>query len=728
MRIKNFKLIPVFAAICLYVAGSLLQTDEAYARPARQTPFTVVQPDGFSFEAKLQGDEYASVLSTTAGNAIILGSDGYYQYAFYDEQGHISASGWRVGGDTPADVLARSREIPYSLIWENGRRNRPAPETEVPGILKRMQNLRPDTKADNPIAKKCVVILVEFEDLKFTDSVEDFDNLLNIEGYNHNGATGSAKDYFNAQFNGTVNFSFDVYGIASLPENYAYYGKNTDIKTDARAHEMIIDACKELDSKIDFSQYDQDGDGYIDDVYVFYAGGDEAELAGADHVWAHSHYVYSGMGELVRLDGKILDLYACSSERRWKGTSNSPRSGIGTFCHEFSHTLGLNDFYDTDYEESGGYSKGLYKTTSIMDSGNMNNSDNTPPFYNAIDREVLGLSSPILLGEGNYSLEPIHKSGKYYRLNTDVDDEYFLIECRSNESWDKYIGGSGLLVYHIDKSTNDSGYSAYLGKNIKASQRWQTNEINCNPDHPCAYILPAYNNAIEAAQAFFPFKENNALTPNTDPALKYWSGIGAPLSISNIAMEGDNVTFTVTVSSEIPTPIVSEPDVFQNEAIISWTAAYGYEGSGYIKYGKTGTEKKEIEVQPYEPGKYCYRIKGLNPRTTYQFEVYFKDEGVAGGTVKKSFLTKSTRTVKYPYIYLNSIERNSDGSFPKGSKFPLVVFNAEDAETIVWEWDGLEISTGDNGYYTADRSGVLTATIYRTDGSKDIISKTITVK
>ena len=115
-----------------------------------------------------------------------------------------------------------------------------------------------------------------------------------------------------------------------------------------------------------------------------------------------------------------------------------------------------------------------------MDGGNANNNGNTPPYYNAIERELLGLSQPVLMEKGNrYVLEPIHKNGGYYRLDTDRNAEYYLFECRSNEKWDKYIGGKGLLVYHIDK----------VGERIK---KWVlSNDLNAVQTHQCADLIEA---------------------------------------------------------------------------------------------------------------------------------------------------------------------------------------------------------------------------------------------
>ena len=207
---------------------------------------------------------------------------------------------------------------------------------------------------------------------------------------------------------------------------------------------MIVEACQAADDKIDFSLYDDDNDGEIDNVFIFFAGGDEAEGAGEECIWSHSWYILEGAEINVQLDGKQLDRYACSSELKMIdgiGYMDEAITGIGTFCHEYSHTLGLADLYDTDYEGSGGESAGVWIWTSLMDGGNQNNFGNTPPYYNAIEREMVGLCEPIrITSDGSYSLGPLDKTNTVYRIDTDHEDEYYLLECRSGKGWERNAG------------------------------------------------------------------------------------------------------------------------------------------------------------------------------------------------------------------------------------------------------------------------------------------------
>lgn len=727
--------------LCMAAAAAaiLFMTPEtAHSIPARKGTFALQQPDGTSFMANLKGDEYMRILTTAGGNSIRQAEDGYYYYSYYDSEGNHIATEWKVGDSSaPADVLARSMSIPYELLRQKaGERRRTTDEIEAarPNLMRRLSARRlPGTKTSGATERKHgIVILAEFSDEAFTFTRNDFVNMLTQEGYSYNGASGSASDYFNDQFNGIYEFSFDVSEIVTLTHTYSYYGANDSDDQDSRPAEMVKEACELADAEIDFSLYDDDGDGEVDNVFVFFAGGDEAEGAGANRIWSHAWYVRDGAGLRVTLDGKVINRYACSSELSLQPDYRTyDMAGIGTFCHEFSHTLGLMDYYDTDYEGSGGEAKGMWTSTALMDGGNYNDNGNTPPNYNAVDRETTGIADiETITEEGTYTLEPIHESGKCYRIDSDTEDEYFLLECRSNEGWDAHIGGSGLLIYHIDKSQNSAGWSETYGKTFKAAERWTYNEINCRPSHQCGYIVAARPNAVDVSQVFWPNGDYNSFTPASDPAFTFWSGENSGMAITGITKNGDNITFTISAVTGVPpTATVDSQEIYQDAAIISWSAILtDADEISYATLQRNGTEVQSAEVQPYETGKYCVTFEELSPSTAYTAEIYFKEGEIDGKKTEIKFTTSAARKMNYPFIYLKYVEKNSDGTFPAGTGFPLRLFNAMDAEGIVWKYDGEEISTGLNGYFTPERSGTMTAEIIYSDGSKDMVSKEIELK
>lgn len=737
----------------ILLAIVLILSVTANAGPAQRGPVMLKQPDGTCFEGRIRGDEFYKIVTTAHGNAIIQDKEGWWCYAEYRNDGEKCSTGWRVGSDVPAEVRSASKIIPYKVLAENAAEKRlTAFKDEEPLIRRIINNDAIQTKSGAKV-KHGLVILAQFKDVSFQYDRQNFINLLTQRGYRLNGAMGCAKEYFDDQFHGSIDFDFDVSKIVTLPHERAYYGKNGKDGSDENPAQMVVDACKLADKSIDFSLYDDDGDGEVDNVFIFFAGGDEAWGAGEDCIWSHAWYVKSGAGITLTLDGKLIDRYACTSELSRKAVGNTVTdvlAGIGTFCHEYSHTFGLPDLYDTDYEGSGGMSAALWESTALMDAGNQNSSGNAPPYFNALEREILGISSPkIIRTDGGYELEPIHLNGAYYRINTDTDNEYYLLECRSNEGWDKEIGGYGMLIYHIDKSTRDSGLSDRYNNSLRAIDRWTfANEVNCRPDHQCADLIEADSRLDRYAgpedesylamskdirTVFFPSNKVNSFPHEGGDGFKFWSGMTSQASLSNIRFAGDKSTIQFNVigfsGTEIP-PVAQNitSEVFMDAAILQFNSSKSFEGEATVIFGRTGYLTDTLKVKPYEAGKYSVTLEGLLPDSrTYTASISFEINGVVGEAVETSFMTKRSPSVKWPFIYTGSFPAGSEGAIPVMSKIPLRVYNATDAAEIIWTFNRKQIKPGGDGYFQIKEKGTLKAHITWKDGSEEIIMKEIIV-
>jgi M6 family metalloprotease-like protein len=570
--------------------------------------------------------------------------------------------------------------------------------------------------------------------------------MLTQEGYSANGATGSAKEYFDQQFNGKYEFSFDVTDVVTVSQKRSYYGKNDSENNDENPHIMVIEACRLADEQgVDFSKYDQDGDGEVDNVFVFFAGLDEASGASKDHIWSHAWYIKDGAGEELKLDGVFINRYACASEREGAKYEDTPiMTGIGTFCHEYSHTLGLPDFYDADYDQ-GGYAASLWLSTSLMDGGNANNDGNTPPYLNSIEREILGLSEPIVIDKaGDYELPPINQ-GVYYRINTSTEDEYFLIEYRDKKGWDKYIGGQGVLIYHVDKSKNDAGYSYHDKKNITAYDRWSSQvEINALSGRQCADLIEAdkrkdsfisygdntYWTLMQSLQGiFFPYGDVNSLTPLTTPGLKGWGSTTVEYSITDIAIADGKATFsTIGFSSEsIPTPTKISKEIHQDCVILRFNSNMPFSGNARVVYSAADQKAETVIVPSYKEGSWAVELDRLKPMTSYTLQITFVYDGVSGETVTTTFMTKKQEEGALPYIYLGDASRNENGSFKKGSIIPLRVYNSAEAVSVKWLFDGSAVKRDEDLRFKLTKSGVLQAFVTWEDGSEDVIIKKIRI-
>ena len=732
----------------LLIIFALLISFPAYSRPAGRGIISLMQPDGTVFSARITGDEFIRLTTTLEGNAVIQDNEGWWCYAEFDAEGRRRNSGCKVGRSVPAEVLSQSRSIPFTSLSEAAARKR----ASAPAYAKPlMERIGPITKGGAAI-KHGIVLLVQFSDVRFDYERQDFINLLTKDGYSRNGATGSAKKYFDDQFAGLLDFRFDVSEVITLPGKRADYGSNSSSGEDKNPAKMVIDACYAADSSIDFSLYDDDNDGEIDNVFIFFAGGDEAEGAGEDCIWSHSWYIYNGAEQTVMLDGKKLNRYACGSEltRRYQGKSYEDTfTGIGTFCHEYSHTLGLPDLYDTDYEGSGGNAAGLWVWTSLMDGGNHNNYGNTPPFFNAIEREILGLCETVrITSDGSYTLNPINEGNCVYRLDTDNEDEYYLLECRSGSDWDKYIGGKGMLVYHIDRSKRNTGYSDLYGRELTAAERWTgINEVNCRAAHQCADLLEAdgrtdifntpdgngFANAYkDISTVFYPQENADYISPASTPGFLFWSGIYGSASVTNIRWKDGSIIFNVINTSGTgfpPVAVNANVEAFPDAAVLRFESSRMFNGNAIVEWERTGYGTQTRKIKPYRSGKFAILMEGLQPdNKTYNVTIRFEENGIKGDDTIISFMTKKTAAIGWPYIYMNGVTRNSDGTIPAGSGLTLFVSNAADAAEITWTFNDNPVVADPDLYYRLNESGTLKAHIIWPDGSEETILKEIIIK
>ncbi len=544
---------------------------------------------------------------------------------------------------------------------------------------------------------RMVVIPVQFEDRTFSCTQEELRSTVEL-----------SAEYFVRQFRGERDFSFELAPVVTLPKAVAYYGANYSDRKDVLLHEAVREACSRSSGSVDFSLYDNDSDGYVDNVYLIAAGMSEADGAGENWIWPQHGYLKDHGGTESIKGAQINSFCVCTEQTSDVGAS-PVTAGIGVFCHEFCHVLGLTDLYDTDGDGSGGESRGMWGL-SLMDYGCRLNGGFNPPEFNATDMDILGLGRCEKLAKGSYTLEPIEKSGIYLKAETDTDGEYYLFECRS---------GYGLAVYHIDRSDSPAGWSDYYKTELSAAQRWSLSQVNCRPDRECAFPVPADPDAGDASGIFFPQPGHDSFGSDTSPAFRYWSGGSSTLALTDIRRGDDG-----SVSFNVIEPVtLRETTVFQDAAIVSWTAdaslsgIVGYEIEWSDRDGKYGAET--------DGSAHSFTLTGLRPQTAYSFTVRMKLDDGCAYSASSTLVTKVYLQNSYPYIYLRGSDRNTDGTFNAGAKIALKVFNAPDAVQVKWYFDGKEITVGEDGYYSIVTSGVLKAEVLMADGSTEILTKEV---
>lgn len=399
--------------------------------------------------------------------------------------------------------------------------------------------------------KKGLIILVQFTDSKFKSGhdLALYERIANDENYSGNNFRGSIKDYFKAQSHGLFELDFDVAGICQLQHPYAYYGKNNSQKEDVKPGEMVAEACLWAhEHGINFSKYDWNGDGEVDQVFVLYAGHGEASYKDANTIWPHMYYLSaSDYGKPLSLDGVTVDTYACSSELNGDGNLD----GIGTFCHEFSHCMGFPDLYDTS-SDGGWFGMGDF---DLMCSGSYNGDSKCPAGYSAYEKAECGWltlkdMTNIEQETSIVGVQPMSADGDAYIIkNKGHEDEYYILENRQKTGWDSYLPASGLMITHVDYDADIWGWNMpnTSGKYEDANGNTKTN------DHQRLTIFRAGKSTDEYGDAsdLYPYGSNNSLTKISSPAatLHNTNSDGSNymhIDINNIAVKSGKASFTLS--------------------------------------------------------------------------------------------------------------------------------------------------------------------------------------
>lgn len=547
-------------------------------------------------------------------------------------------------------------------------------------------------------AIRMIVLPAEFSDREFITTREELEAKV-----------AKTQTYFNEQLGDKMSLTLELGPVVKLSQSSSYYGANYADRKDILLHEAVMEACRLADPEIDFNG--------VGNIVLITAGISESDGAAAEMIWPQ-HARLSDYSESLRLDSWAIDSFCVATELTSDAGENPRPAGISVLCHEIGHALGLYDMYDSDGEGSGGLSSELWGTGLMGNIANMGDSS-LPPNFNALDFELLGLGDCDTLKQGKYVLEPIHKSRRYLKVPCENEGEFFLIECRDAEGWDAELEGSGLLIYHIDRSDNEAGHSDYYGTTLSAAQRWEKSQINANPSHQCAYIVSADPQATSQAGIFFPQSGHDSFGSDTQPAFRFWNGQTSELAITDIFKRGDgSVSFTAAVPVAI-----SNTAIFQDAMILQWEIADHFNSPlGFLIEWTDGDESWSAEVD----GKArSYTIEGLKPQRGYSYKLTLRLSESNIYSTKGSFVTKYYRHDSYPYIYLGSADRLADGSFQYGSSIPLRVFNAPSAREVKWYFDGNRIYADEDGFYRITRAGQLKAEIWYEDGESEVIIKEI---
>ena len=454
----NFKRICLGVCLCLSSVG-------VWGAKANSIPVQVRQADGTTITVILRGDEHINWYTTLDGVLLVQAADNSYYVGKVTKDGRLIATqqlaheaAWRSSAERNL-IDKQDKEKFYSYVSkvaeqsENSYNNRPLTRVTVDSGYGGVPYF-PHTGSP-----KVLVILAEFADTTFTiqNTKQVFTNYLMNEGhftetaYRQNGNYKGVRGYFKDCSYGKFTPTFDVVGPVKLPKPQTYYGAGDDNITD-----LMTDACNAVDNEVDFSQYDANGDGLVDLVYIIYAG-HSANYRGntSTDIWPKSGTTIISK----TFDGKSIRRYGVSNElagRENKKKEKETINGIGLFCHEFSHTLGLPDIYAIPGTAAADQDNQGMEYWDLMDGGTEVQNGRVPSPYLAWEREAMGWMTIDKLTSDQQvtDLKSLENGGKAYKiLNKNVANEFIVLQSIQQggwyQGWTKTQIPKGLLAYRI---------------------------------------------------------------------------------------------------------------------------------------------------------------------------------------------------------------------------------------------------------------------------------------
>lgn len=494
----------------------------------------------------MKGDEYQKFAISEDGYTLLNDSDGWW-YATVLNDGKVGKSSFRLmtEEDETFEIKSFKKNCPKGIVPERIQINK---------VNNTVDNRRSASNIAMIGERRSLVILMQYKDLAFTKTKKDFETLFNNLGYCNNGAMGSVRDFYQFASQGQLDYISDIYGPFTLTHPMRYYGGNSTYGgRDSHALELCIEAMMNLPSNVDYTLYDNNNDGLIDNVHIIFAGYGEEAGALADAIWSHQ---YPNRINLKSEIGYSLAGYSCSPE--FKGNTGHSITNIGVVCHELGHTLGAMDYYDTNYNIGGEY--GGTGQWDIMADGSWNDEGRSPANFNPYVRSsVFKWNKQVKLESSQHIIMQNVNDGNaeqsiIYRIDTECEGDYFLLENRQRHGFDSALPGGGLMIYHVHP--NIDRYNS-------------TNTVNATHPQGLYPVCASYSDAkneeygnINSTECPFPGSKNvRNISSATFPAMLAWDGSPAKVSLSNITenpIDG-SITFITTITDSIITS--DKPDV-----------------------------------------------------------------------------------------------------------------------------------------------------------------------
>ena len=368
--------------------------------------------------------------------------------------------------------------------------------------------------------------------------------------------TGSVFDYYQWVSGNRVRVVGKVVASVTLPNPKDYYANNNwglGFQPPRNAYGLATAALQLADPLVDWRPYDQDHDGYVDVVWFLHSGyGAEAPPVLRSNLWSATSRLsswpsgerYQTLTTVPGAPSLRMSVDRISMVPELSAVRPGVPSEIGVYCHEFGHTLGLPDLYDTSFQ-GGGQNAGP-GNWNLMATGGYG-TDGGSPEYPA----SLGAWSLLYLGwrqtfrpttDTVLVQTPLAHGGPIveFWFQGESNPEHFLIENRRREGFDRNIPAEGLLVYHVNEDVIASGMAA---NRVNAGVVPGLQIVEADGQ----YDIPAGRNRGDDRDPFPGLLERTQIDDGTSPNTRTFSGGLTGIAMREITPIGDDVRYRLRV-------------------------------------------------------------------------------------------------------------------------------------------------------------------------------------
>ena len=513
---------------------ALISLEEAIPAPsnciASPLPTLIVQPNSTSLTIVGKGNMNNSWTETTDGYTIVRNTQGNYEYAN------------KLNGElVPTGVLATNptsrTAAEQSFLANQSKHLKPDFDPLKNAVLNQVRNQLQNKTYPTTGNIRILALLIDYPDLNNIYPKADFDSLL--YGKNFRSGDGSFKYFYETASDSVLTIDVDVMGWYRASNGYLYYSNDSGYDRAADLVREAVDAAEV--AGVNYANYDNDSDGDVDGIMVVHSGPGAEQGGRTQYIWSHRWVMAGGNLGAVTYDNVSINDYMMNPETRTSG-SNQNLVGIGVFCHEFGHNLGLPDLYDTD--DSNGDSEGIGEWC-LMASGTWLGGEHLPSNFSAWCKVENGWETPTVISGttfGNYTLNPASTTpNEIYRINTNLNNEYFLLENRQAIGLDQSLRGTGLAIFHINTNqTNSFGNRVNGDESLKGVDLEEADGLN---------DLDNEVNRSDAGDLFPGTSNNTAFNDASNPSALTYLATNTGIDLNNIAESSNIITFSIGNSS-----------------------------------------------------------------------------------------------------------------------------------------------------------------------------------